>query len=451
MSRYPRGVTKIGGGRGSNQHAGRRRSVARDPANTLTSKGFKQVGVDLSDAHMNEGEWPPAAAEAQVWEWHGERPSSRLDRLFRDYASAVPPLIADLDLRVDRAAGRVLNDANAAIIALESDRSSHFTGVAGALLRSESVGSSKIEQLDVRSRELGLAAIGEARTSSVPAQVWANVAAMNAAIDAASGGEIDVESIHGIHRALMRDDPYEGEWAGRARTEQNWIGGSDTCPRDALFVPPAPDRVDALLRDLAGWCRRDDVPPLAQAAITHAQFETIHPYTDGNGRTGRALIHTVLRRRGLTPTVIVPTSSALLADVSGYFAALDTYRSGNVNGYLATFAGATARAATEARSLGAELRFIADEWQGLAKPRTDSATARLLDGLLQQPVISASTNAAVGRADTATIYRSIDRLEDLGILTELTEYRRNRIWVATQVTDAMDEFARRIGRRQDRR
>lgn len=396
-------------------------------------------------------DWPPLAFETEVWDWHGQRPSSRLDRLFSAYESSVPPEIADLSPVFDRATNHALNRAAGAIITLDSDANSHLVGVAGALLRSESVGSSKIELLDTDARQLGVAAIGEAKSRSAAAQVWANVEAMEKALAAADDDHFSVDTINAIHHTLMRNDPHEAAFAGRVRDVQNWIGGSDHCPRDALHVPPAQERVAPLLDDLARWCDRTDLPVLAQAAIAHAQFETIHPYTDGNGRTGRAIIHTLLRRGGLAPTVIVPTSAALLADVDAYFRSLGDYRVGDVDRYLTHFASATERAASEARALAAELRLVHEDWAARVTPKRGTTLSRIIDGLIQQPVISAAVNAATGHADIATIYRTIDRLVDAGVLVEATENRRNRVWAAHEVTAALDEFSRRIGRRQDLR
>lgn len=96
--------------------------------------------------------------------------------------------------------------------------------------------------------------------------------------------------------------------AGVVRARQNWIGGSSYNPCGAAFVPPPPETLDALLGDLLAYVNGDDHPALVQAAIAHAQFETIHPFADGNGRTGRALIHVILRRRGLEPWPVPPVT-----------------------------------------------------------------------------------------------------------------------------------------------
>ena len=389
--------------------------------------------------------WPAVQYESQTWEWDGHRASSRADRLFRDFASAVPANIADIELRLGARTLATLEEATLAIADLDRERMP--AGVSGALLRSESVASSKIEHLDIDAQALATAAAGEAKARSAAAQVWANVRAMEAAVAAGDAAAFTIETILGIHHILMADDPYEKEWAGRLRTMQNWIGGSDECPRDALFVPPAPRHVVSAMEDLVAFIYREDLPALAQAAIAHAQFETIHPVTDGNGRVGRTLIHTVLRRRRLATHVVTPTSSALLADVDGYFDSLDAYRTGNIDDYLVHFAAATTSAAHEALRLSDELRQLSDDWTKRVKPRAGSVGAAILANLVHQPVISSTLHGG-GQADPAAVHRAIARLVEADVLLETTGAKRNRVWVAKEVTAALDDFGRRIGRRR---
>jgi len=113
-----------------------------------------------------------------------------------------------------------------------------------------------------------------------------------------------------FHQRLLAGTRLDAH-AGAIRQEQNWIGGSSYNPCSAAFVPPPPEYVPDLLDDLCQFCNSDDIPAVAQAAIAHAQFDTIHPFVDGNGRTGRALIHLVLRRRGLATRVLPPVSLVL--------------------------------------------------------------------------------------------------------------------------------------------
>lgn len=146
----------------------------------------------------------------------------------------------------------------------------------------------------------------------------------------------------------MRNYPMDGVDAGSFRTLQNWIGGSDYSPREALHVPPAPERVAQLMQDLERFVARTDLPALAQAALAHAQFESIHPYTDGNGRVGRALINAILRRRSITTVAIAPIASAFAANREWYFALVNEYRTGNVDLWVEFLAASALVASTEA-------------------------------------------------------------------------------------------------------
>ena len=156
-----------------------------------------------------------------------------------------------------------------------------------------------------------------------------NVEAMQRAIDVGAGVEIGVGELLEIHRLLLGSTA-DRAIAGVVRERQNWIGGNAYNPLEAAFVPPPPELVPELLDDLCRFIARGDLPPVVEAAIAHAQFETIHPFIDGNGRTGRALIYAVLRRRGEVTKYIPPISLLLAADQGSYIAGLDRYRAGAV-------------------------------------------------------------------------------------------------------------------------
>src|SRR5207244_6049511 len=129
------------------------------------------------------------------------------------------------------------------------------------------------------------------------------------------------------------------------RDQQNWSGGSSHNPCSAAFVPPPSDRVRALMEDLCRFCDEDSLPAVAQAALVHAQFETIHPFADGNGRTGRALIHVILRRRDLAPSYVPPISVILGAKRDRYIAGLTAFRGDRVANWVEQFSGAARNAA----------------------------------------------------------------------------------------------------------
>lgn len=391
--------------------------------------------------------WPPITQERRPWAPPWVDPVHRPTRGPEVVPVALVPAIADLPVDLGRAAPSV-TAAGDAVRVLDERTTVDLTALAGALLRSESVASSKIEHLATSQRELGMAMLRGVPVATAAAHVAANVRAMSAAVGPMPpDAPYHVVDLLHVHRLLLEADPYEGGWAGRLRTVQNWIGGGDLSPHGALYVPPAPERVPGLVADLVAFCNRTDLDPVVQAAIAHAQFETIHPFTDGNGRTGRALIHVVLRRRGLARRTVVPISTVLLADVEGYFAGLEDYRAGHLEAWLGLFASATARAASAGLALSEDLAALQEGWRRAVRPRARSAVARLVEGLLRQPVVDIdSLRRLTGVADK-NIYAALDRLSEAGVLTELSGAGRNRVWAALGVLERLERLEADLGRR----
>ena len=259
-----------------------------------------------------------------------------------------PPLIAGLGVDLDSAVVADLERAMREITALDSE-GSHLLALSPLLLRTEWVASSKIEAIEANLDDYAQALHGIRTNSSAVSMAAATSALATLIDDVAVGGRIEVAALTTAHAVLMRDDPSEAAYAGRVRDMQNWIGGSDHAPRNALYVPPPPETVTEYLDDLVAFANRDDLPALAQAALAHAQFESIHPFTDGNGRIGRALINTVLRRRGATSRIVVPLASALVAHRERYFDVLNAYRRGEIEPLLTSFATASRISAHEGR------------------------------------------------------------------------------------------------------
>jgi len=199
--------------------------------------------------------------------------------------------------------------------------------------------------------------------------------------------------------------------------------------------------------DLLAFTNRDDLPVLVQAAIAHAQFESIHPFTDGNGRIGRALINTVLRRRGATTRVIVPLASALVAHRDRYFDLLNAYRRGEARPLIATFAESSRIAASESRVTATRLREIPEEWRGLVGPaRGGSAASKLLAVLPSRPILSSEDACAVVDAPRSSVFAAINRLRDAGVLRPLTDRKRDQVWGAALILDELDDLGMRIAR-----
>ncbi|WP_313769972.1 Fic family protein [Mycolicibacterium vaccae] len=275
------------------------------------------------------------------------------------------------------------------------------------------------------------------------ALIVSNTEAMKAAV--ALADRLDSNAILAMHSALMQDVAPDS--AGRWRTEQMWVGGGNFGPRGADFVAPQHSRVAGAIDDLLAFTSRTDVPALPQIAIAHAQFETIHPFTDGNGRTGRALIQAMLRHKRLTRQITVPVSAGLLTDIDAYFDALGSFRQGDPAPIVARLSEASLLAVANGRRLVADLRSIRGEWNSTIVARRDSAVHRVADLLIKHPVFNARLLERELGITTGNARRYIDPLTEADIIVEFTDRARNRAWRAPEVLSALDEFAARAGRR----
>jgi Fic family protein len=201
------------------------------------------------------------------------------------------------------------------------------------------------------------------------------------------------------------------------------------------------------IEDLVAFIDRDDIPVLVHAALAHAQFETIHPFPDGNGRTGRALLHAQLQNKGLTRNVTVPVSAGLLTNTDEYFDALSEYRNGNPLLIVASVAWASLAAVGNGRQLIRDLRGVRSSWDERVKVRRGATAWKIADLLLRHPVVNAPLIAEeLGIAGQNT-YRSLQPLVDAGVLVEFSDRKRNQLWRAPEALEALDRFAARAGRR----
>jgi Fic family protein len=186
---------------------------------------------------------------------------------------------------------------------------------------------------------------------------------------------------------------------------------------------------------------------LVHAALAHAQFETIHPFADGNGRTGRSLIHAMLRAKSLVRHTTIPISAGLLTNTPAYFDALTSYRRGDVVCIVSRLTDACFAAVANARRLVDDLRTVRSDWDRRIAARADSTGWRLADLLLRRPVVDASVIAAELGVRTGNVRRYVEPLVAADVLRESTGRRRNRIWRCDEVLAAVDAFSTRAGRR----
>jgi Fic family protein len=391
-----------------------------------------------------------------IWRPSPDAYGPRKHRRPCEYTAYVPDTLADrpLDLPGDLAADVV--DVERALAAFSSDGDPDLEQLARFLMRAEAVASSKIEGLEVNSRRL---ARHEARVSAgIPDRddtadaVLGNVAAMNVAVDrVAVADTVTVAHLLEIHAALMEhsDRP---EIAGEVRTRQNWIGGNDFNPCYAAYVPPPPDHVPALMEDLCAFVNRDDLPGTVQAGMAHAQFETIHPFADGNGRTGRALIHVVLKRRDLAAGFVPPISLALATRASSYIEGLTRFRydgspdsveaRDGLRDWLDVFLTATRRATADADELRNRLQDLEATWLEALRPRRGSAVATLLPMLIARPVVAAEDVQMLTGASRAAAFSAIETCVTAGVLRQIGGQQRNRLFEAGEVFEVLTGYER---------
>ena len=383
---------------------------------------------------------------SKTWKWNPILHAPPRHRRACAYEAFVPDSLVGADFKLPVGVAATVSEAEQAILALNaSPGAASLKPLARLLLRTESIASSKIEGLQVGIRQLARAEskleTGGGASASVR-EVLGNIDAMQLAVEeAASAEQISEDHLVRIHSTLMSRAP-NSHVAGKIREEQNWIGGNDYNPCGAAFVPPPPEKLGRVLTDLCAAISDDQFSPIVQTALVHAQFETIHPFMDGNGRTGRALIHVVLRRRGIASNYVPPISVVLASDRDQYIRGLETFRNDDVATWIEQFAIAAARGAELATAYLSAVAELMDHWRDLlrggAAPRADSAAWAVIDVLPEHPMIGTrAAISATGRAKSA-VHTAVEQLVECGVLQPVSTSKRNRSWEAVGLLDLLE-------------
>lgn len=386
------------------------------------------------------------------------------------YQRFVPDLVDGQALAVAGDVSRRVATVERSVRELHGPDAEGLAGIARFLLRSESIASSRIEGIAPSPQQVALAELGLSETVrgvSEQARLVANnmTIVRDATTRLVDAETVTVDQIVELHRSLLPDEPRHHA----LRSVQNWIGVSSWTPIGATFVPPGPGRVPALMADLVDYLNGAAHAPLIQAAVVHAQFETIHPFTDGNGRVGRALIHTVLARRGLTERAVLPISLVLATLRDRYVDGLTAYRhdappgsaaaGAAVNAWLGTFVDAAAIAVDQSQRLIDSIQRLRIDWAsrlaahrtagGLrGAPRADSAVTRLLEQLPEAPVLTATTLARILGVSFPAASLALDELRQAGILTTKSVERGATAFVAREVLDLVTLAERQLASTQ---
>ena len=357
-----------------------------------------------------------------------------------EYEVFIPDEIGDWEPTLKASTTELIRRAELSIADLNrrDPAPASLEGLARQLLRSEVLASSQIEGLSISHRKLAQASIDGLGTHRAN-EILGNMRAMEHAIELGSTSDpITPQDIAEIHRAMAIVPPLL-RIAGQFREEQGWIGGDS--PMTAEFVPAPHEEIPRLLDDLCEFINRDDLPPTVQAAIAHAQFETIHPFGDGNGRVGRCLIHVILRRRDVAPNYVPPISLVLGANKDAYISGLQRFQEDRVEEWVAQFARATAQAAQRAEEFSDAINQLQAEWLDRAAPmRSDSTARSIIANLPAYPFITVKiVEELTGRSNVAAL-NGLAHLTENGILTRHENRRKGDSWEARELFDLLAQF-----------
>jgi Fic family protein len=298
--------------------------------------------------------------------------------------------------------------------------------------------SSAIEGLRASAADVALAEATE-EDQTIAAWVSDNLAVVAQALSTPT--PLTVGALLDWHTRLMQHSPnvahhHIGVW----RDVLGWVGGPN--PKLAAHVAAPPGIIARLMADLVAFINRTDLDPVTQAAIAHAQFETIHPFADGNGRIGRVLIGWIIKTR-LGIAVPPPVSLQIARDIGGYQSGLTLYRDDTVDPWVHWFAEAMKRSADDSSSVMGLIEDMQTNWREQTKDlRSDSAGRKLVEHLPNMPVVSAAMAAkALGVSDQAARL-AIEALAARQILRELESVsagtgRPTRWWAAEQLLDVI--------------
>lgn len=396
---------------------------------------------------------PPVGHEEHDWEAQSDGMTGRrrLAAASGPYRSTLPAALAQYQPAVPAGLAADVDEATVALARFDDHARSRLGSesptlgpMSSILLRTESASSSQIENLTVGARQLALADLDQS-TSDNARTVIGNVRAMEAALQLSD--RLDHDAILTMQHVLISAHRGSAAQTGRYRDSLVWVGSSAVSPIGASHIAPQAEHVPGAMNDLIAFMRRSDVPALLQAALAHAQFETIHPFTDGNGRTGRAVVHALLRAKRVVSNTTVPLSAGLLKQTPQYFDALTAYQQGEAAPIAERFVEAALFASASGSRLVddvyAETETARDKLTGLRK---NASAWSVIPHLVAHPVLDARFLMRHLGLNEVTAQRALAQLLERGVLEERSGFKRNRVYQHSGILRVLDAYAQQLHR-----
>lgn len=387
---------------------------------------------------LASSQWPPLTFEELPW--YRDLDELRLlsktarQKIGSTYRAAIPFTIGERSLVMPPQLAARMEEVAGLLSRFDEMQQQRGYDLPALLLRSESAASSQIENLTSSPRNIALAEL----TNDAPhnAQLIAgNIAAMREALS--GDGGLSIEAILAIHKVLI--DRTGQSFGGELRDEQVWIGGSAYSPHGAIYVPPHASRVRGCLEDIITFARRDDVGTIAKAALVHAQFETVHPFIDGNGRTGRTLLHRILKQEGVLGSATLPVSAGLLHNIDRYLESITRYQEGDPLSVIEELLDALELAL----ALGEMVAHLVDEvlanWGDRITERAGSSMHRLPALLIQHPVVNVPFLAKELDITPRAAQNLVARACEYNILRAFGNKRRGTFYQADDIIDILEQ------------
>jgi Fic family protein len=314
-------------------------------------------------------------------------------------------------------------------------------------VRREAVLSSKIEGTQATLGELLAAEAGAAvgRSPEDLREVGNYVVALEHGISRLNKLPLSIRLIRELHEKLMEGVRGQHATPGLFRKTQNWIGRPGSTPATATFIPPPPSEVEPCLAAWEKFLHESELPPLVTIALAHYQFEAIHPFLDGNGRVGRLLITLFLIERKILPTPLLYLSAFFEASRRDYYEGLRWVSERAAwQDWLEYFFQGIARMSEDALNRATRINDLLGHWRGALAGQSTNTPLRVLDLLTANPFLTITGAANQLTLAFTSAQRAIDRLEQNGIVQQVSDAKRDRVYCAQALLDILEEPAHLI-------